>query len=272
MTQFLNLELPLLEQVEAVAKLAGDAIMDIYQQDFAVYTKNDQSPLTEADLLANRIISQKLAALTPDTPLLSEESAEVPWQTRRGWREYWLIDPIDGTKEFIKKNGEFTVNIALIRDGEPVLGVVYSPAIDEMHSGIVGLGAFKEAAGQRVSIQCRPLAEGETCIAMGSKSHPTKEAEEYLAQFGNCELTPAGSSLKFCRIAEGSAHVYPRFGPTCEWDTGAAHAVLRAAGGEVYSAETWEPLRYNQKESLLNPFFVGKGWGGREKGKVKSEK
>lgn len=262
MSSTLNVNLDLLNSIEEIALKAGDKIMEIYSRDFEVVTKEDASPLTEADLASHHIIKDALTALTPNTPLLSEESAKISWEERKQWQEYWLIDPIDGTKEFINKNDEFTVNIALIRNGIPCLGVVFAPALTTLYSGISGEeggNAFKTLNGERSPIKCISWEPGTTCIAMGSRSHPSPETDEYLKQYGEFELTPAGSSLKFCKVAEGSAHVYPRFGPTCEWDTGAADAVLRAAGGKVINAETGEPVSYNAKESLLNPFFIAMG-------------
>ena len=248
----------LLSQVEDIAQKAGGAILEIYNKDFAIYEKDDQSPLTEADLASHSIIQIGLEKLSDQYPILSEESAEVEWKERNTWSTYWLVDPLDGTKEFIKKNGEFTVNIALIHENRPALGVVYIPVTSTLYSGIVGESAWREAQGKRQAITTTPYESG-TCIAMGSRSHQSEAVQTFLSQYDDFELKPAGSSLKFCLVAEGSAHIYPRFGPTSEWDTAAAHAVLRAAGGEVLNHETGQPLRYNTKESLLNPFFVAKG-------------
>ena len=246
----------LLPDIENIAKTAGNEILKIYKNDFAIYEKDDASPLTEADLNANSVITSGLKALSMQFPIISEEQSDIKWETRQQWSTYWLVDPLDGTKEFIKRNDEFTVNIALIHQGSPILGVVYVPVFDELYSGIVGLGAEKTKGSSRKKIETAERLDNETCIAMGSRSHANPDAEKLLEQFPSYELKPAGSSLKFCKIAEGEAHIYPRFGPTSEWDTGAAHAVLKAAGGEIFHAETKQPLRYNTKESYLNPYFI----------------
>ena len=248
----------LLQNIENIARDAGEVMMEIYQKDFSIYEKDDKSPLTEADLAAHNVIKAGLVELEDDFPLLSEESANIPWETRKNWQTYWLVDPLDGTKEFIKKNDEFTVNIALIQDGNPTLGVVYVPATGVMYSGIVGEGAYKTDANGKTPITTTPYETG-TCIVMGSRSHQSDAIKDFLKDYPDHELVPAGSSLKFCRVAEGSAHIYPRLGPTSEWDTGAAHAVLKAAGGEVVEFESRQPLRYNQKDEYLNPFFIAKG-------------
>ncbi len=216
--------------------------------------KADNSPLTAADLASHEIIVAGLAALAPDIPLLSEEGAERPYSTRRDWDLFWLVDPLDGTKEFIKRNGEFTVNIALVESGVPVLGVVYAPDLERIYLGTVGDGAWRQdGSGER-----RPIGatgtDSETLAVVASRSHAGEELKAFLAQLEDHRLVSMGSSLKICLVAEGAADVYPRLGPTMEWDTAAAHAVVLAAGGEVldYSGVT---LRYN-KENLLNPYFI----------------
>ena len=254
--------------VEAVAIAAGNAIMDIYQRDFAIYTKTDESPLTEADLAAHHVIVDGLTALS-DLPILSEESANIAWSERQTWQSYWLVDPLDGTKEFIKKNGEFTVNIALIQQGTPVFGVVYAPVLDTLYSGIVGVGAVKTKAGQATPMQPASRENATTYHVVGSRSHQSPEITQFIEALDKpAELVSMGSSLKLCLVAEGSAHFYPRLGPTSEWDTGAAHAVALAAGASVtelsltnitasaQAPEQQTPLRYNQHESVLNPFFL----------------
>lgn len=260
-------QLALLEQVLDIAKQAGSAIMEIYARDFDVMDKSDASPLTEADLAAHNIICDGLSAIS-DLPILSEESASIAWSERQAWSEYWLVDPLDGTKEFIKKNGEFTVNIALIRDGEPVLGVVYAPALTQSFIGILGEGAWREKDGQRENVSAQPHQPGETWKVVGSRSHQSPEIVSLLEALpGETELVAMGSSLKLCLVACNEAHLYPRIGPTSEWDTAAAHAFVLAAGGKVTmlsednpSQDVIEgntpPLRYNQKESLLNPYFL----------------
>ncbi len=254
----------LAEKISEIAVKAGDAIMVIYAKDFAIYEKSDESPLTEADLAAHNIIMEGLKAVS-DLPVLSEESANIDWQTRQQWDDYWLVDPLDGTKEFIKKNGEFTVNIALISQGKPVLGVVYAPALKTTYAGVAGAGAWKIVDGVKTAIQ--PKAhDGEECWkVVGSRSHQSPEIQALLESLGGeAELVAMGSSLKLCLVAEGKAHLYPRLGPTSEWDTGAAQAVVEAAGGKVTviddSANALKadaaPLLYNQKESVLNPYFL----------------
>lgn len=257
----------LIQNIIDISHLAGDKIMDIYQKDFAVYEKSDESPLTEADLAAHNCIVEGLSNVS-DLPVLSEESADIAWQERSGWDTYWLVDPLDGTKEFIKKNGEFTVNIALIKDGVPVFGVVYAPVLKQTYVGVLGQGAYKITAGIKTDIYPKAWMKGETWKIVGSRSHQSPEIQALLDSLeGETELVAMGSSLKLCLVAEGAAHLYPRLGPTCEWDTGAAQAVVEAAGGKVTIIEDATnalhaldadavPLRYNQKDSVLNPYFL----------------
>jgi 3'(2'), 5'-bisphosphate nucleotidase len=240
-----------------LARTAGAAIMKVYAGDFAVEHKDDRSPLTAADLAAHRLIVDGLTALTPDLPVLSEESASVSWDERRRWSRYWLVDPLDGTREFVKKNGEFTVNIALIEDGATTFGVVFAPALDELHFGIRGIGAFVRDGNNDVPIMTRRPAIAPLRVA-ASRSHMDPRTAAALERMGETQTQGLGSSLKFCRIAEGRIDVYPRFGPTSEWDTAAAQAVLEAAGGVVLSLDG-QPLRYNTKDSLLNPDFIALG-------------
>lgn len=246
----------LLPETSEIARKAGAAIMEIYQtEDFSIEAKSDDSPLTAADLASHHCIIEGLEALQPAFPVLSEESDKIPFEERSQWQTYWLIDPLDGTKEFIKRNGQFTVNIALIHDHKPVLGVVYVPATDVCYFAAQGAGAFKQEGSESAqSIQVRKQA-GEKLIIAGSRSHRTGELDDYLAKLGPHEFHPIGSSLKFCLVAEGKADLYPRIGLTCEWDTGAAQAVVECAGGEVITI-TGEPLLYNTKEALLNPYFL----------------
>jgi 3'(2'), 5'-bisphosphate nucleotidase len=232
--------------------------MEIYSGEFDVELKDDRSPVTAADTAANEKIVTGLAEMTPDLPVLSEESVIADFRSRRSWKRYWLVDPLDGTKEFVKRNGEFTVNIALIDDHEPVLGVVYAPALDAMYGGIVGAGAWLQTG----DAPTRPIAvtrrSGEIIRVVGSRSHASPALADYLAQLGQHEVCPMGSSLKICLVAEGRADVYPRLGPTSEWDTAAAHAVLLAAGGGMMDT-VGGPLRYNTREDLLNPHFIAFG-------------
>jgi len=246
----------LLDQVLEIADTASRKVMEIYQTDFQVQTKDDNSPITEADIASHHVIVDGLTALTPYIPILSEESANAPWEERKTWTRFWLVDPIDGTKDFTNRTGEFTVNIALIENGEPVMGVVTAPALGEAYWGIKGQGAWKrEADGstRRLAVENPPQA----IRAVASKNHMNEDTRHFIEQLGEHQLVQAGSSLKFCRIAEGQADIYPRLGPTCEWDTGAAHAVLVAAGGKVTQLDG-TPLAYG-KEEVLNPYFVASG-------------
>ncbi|MFL1455778.1 3'(2'),5'-bisphosphate nucleotidase CysQ [Marinobacter sp. GN3S48] len=246
----------ILPDIIRIADEAGERILPIYQSDFEVHYKEDKSPITAADVASHDVIVKGLESLTPDIPILSEEGANIPWEERKHWHRFWLIDPIDGTKEFTQRTGEFTVNIALIEDGEPVMGVVTAPALKEAFWGISGEGAYKrDHAGEIRSIQvARPAA---TKRVVASKNHMNEATRAFIDRLGEHELVQAGSSLKFCRLAEGLADVYPRLGPTCEWDTGAAHAVLIAAGGKVETLEG-QPLKYG-KEDVLNPHFIASG-------------
>jgi 3'(2'), 5'-bisphosphate nucleotidase len=244
----------------ALAREAGAAIMRVYAQDFAVRQKDDRSPLTEADMASHHLILAGLEAIAPGVPVLSEESADITWDTRRAWRTYWLVDPLDGTREFVNRNGEFTVNIALIEDGEPVLGVVYAPALDEMHYGARGLGAFACVGDSEVPIAVRAPATTPLRVA-GSRSHMDPASAAFIARLGEHEMLGMGSSLKFCRMAEARLDVYPRFAPTSEWDTAAGQCVLECAGGAVLTLDG-APLRYNSKDSLLNPHFLALGDAG----------
>ena len=242
-------------EIRAICHRAGKAILDVYEQDFSVTHKEDNSPLTQADLASHTIICDALAALTPNIPLLSEESTEIDFATRRRWRQYWLVDPLDGTREFVNRNGEFTVNIAFISDHAPVFGVVHVPVTGISYTGIEQHGASRQDPGQTpVGIHVRqPCAN--PVVVVGSRSHANPKLLHYLAAIGDYELVSMGSSLKFCLLAEGKADFYPRLGPTSEWDTAAAHAVVNAAGGQIITL-LGEPLLYNQKESLLNPEFL----------------
>lgn len=255
--------LPLANWLDAViplARKAGTKIMEIYERpDFDVQSKGDDSPLTAADLAAHHTIVDGLAALTPDVPVLSEESAGIDFATRSSWRTYWLVDPLDGTKEFIKRNGEFTVNIALIHDHEPVLGVVYAPVLDTTYAAARGKGAKIQRKGGDFEAIHVVKTESRPIRVVGSRSHAGDLLGAFLdnldADFGGHEMVSMGSSLKLCLVAEGAADLYPRLGPTSEWDTAAAHAVVAEAGGTVTDLSL-SPLRYNTKESLLNPYFL----------------
>ena len=254
----------LLTSVERITLDAGAAIMSVYSREFTVEEKEDKSPLTEADKAAHDVIMAGLTALPEGIPVLSEEDAEGFGGTDANGR-YWLVDPLDGTKEFIKRNGEFTVNIALIENGRPVLGVVVAPALEVSYLAAEGVGAFKvewgaDKAGDRTPIRVagKP-AGGATWRVVGSRSHPSPDLAAWLEQLGRHDMVPMGSSLKLCLVAEGAADVYPRLGPTCLWDTGAAQAVVEQAGGRVETLEG-KPLSYATPSEKLNPYFVV--WGG----------
>ena len=242
-----------------IARTAGAAIMRVYAGEFAVERKDDNSPLTAADLAAHRAIVDGLRILTPMIPVLSEEAAEqVDWNTRRTWVRYWLVDPLDGTREFVKRNGEFTVNIALIEDHRPTLGVVYAPVTNEMYWACRGSGAFFDDGDQHRDVAIRTHKRRDPLIVAGSRSHADPRLLAALERLGAHELRALGSSLKFCRAASGEVDLYIRFGLTSEWDTAAGQCVLEQAGGAVLKMDG-QPLRYNTKESLLNPDFFACG-------------
>ncbi|MGD8689286.1 MAG: 3'(2'),5'-bisphosphate nucleotidase CysQ [Gammaproteobacteria bacterium] len=245
----------LLKPLAEISEAAGREILKIYETDFDVETKGDDSPLTAADTAAHHLICERLAALTPDLPILSEESSDIPFEQRRRWDTYWLVDPLDGTREFIKRNGEFTVNIALIQDHRPVAGVVHVPALGFSYMGCQGVGAMRQEAGRAAHPIHVEVPARNPLRVVASRSHRNAETEAVLERMGAHELVPKGSSLKFCLVAEGGADFYPRLGPTSEWDTAAAQAVVEAAGGQVCTLDM-QPLEYNRKESLLNPWFV----------------
>lgn len=248
-----------LESVVAIAKAAGAAIMQVYATDFNVVKKEDHSPLTQADLAAHNVIVSALKQLTPHIPILSEESESIDEEIRKTWREYWLIDPLDGTREFIKRNGEFTVNIALINEHTSVLGVVYAPVSDLLYFATQGQGAYKQVKSNvAIKIHIKDLDSKHPVLA-SSRSHSDEKLQRFIDNIENStgfapELIRMGSSLKICLVAEGVADVYPRLGPTSEWDTAAAHCILQEAGGDVFDL-SGSVLRYNTKQSLLNPMF-----------------
>ena len=249
------------------AREAGAAILEVYRTDFDVDRKSDSSPVTQADLRAHRVIKAHLAERYPDVPILSEESREhARYEVRREWPSYWLVDPLDGTKEFIKRNGQFTVNIALIENSRPVAGVVYAPARESLYYGSLsdGAGGAFKVEGDAAPVALDPSPRGSPrkdgrWIIAGSLSHSTPEMEAFVAEqrrkYPHIEFIAMGSSLKICMVADGTADVYPRLGPTMEWDTAAAHAVASAAGCQVVRYGSDEELRYN-KENLLNDWFV----------------
>ncbi|HSM98542.1 MAG TPA: 3'(2'),5'-bisphosphate nucleotidase CysQ [Gallionella sp.] len=248
----------LLEEVEAIAREAGAAIMEVYAGDFSASVKEDESPLTEADTAAHRVITSRLERLQPALPILSEEAVgDFPGADSSG--RYWLVDPLDGTKEFIKRNGEFTVNIALIENGRSILGVVYAPVLDVTYLAAEGLGAFKAGSDRiRVPIHVSEHTVGTHWRVVGSRSHAGDSLSEFLHRLGTHELISMGSSLKFCLVAEGGADVYPRLGPTSLWDTAAAQCVVEQAGGGVIQL-TGDSLSYSNPFATLNPYFVVHG-------------
>ncbi len=248
----------LARECAVLARRAGAAILEVYAGSFKVEHKADDSPLTAADLAANRVIIAGLRELAPDIPVLSEESAQAAWGIRRGWDRYWLVDPLDGTREFVKRNGEFTVNIALIENHVPVLGVVLVPVTGELYCGVVGAGTVLEAAPGAVPSALAVRAAPRAPVVAGSRSHANQRQADMLARLGPYVPRPIGSSIKFCLIARGEADLYLRVGPTSEWDTAAAQCVLEQAGGAVLDL-AGQPLRYNTKESLLNPEFLALG-------------
>ena len=257
-----NLELA----IQAAYK-AGIEIIDVYGSSFQVELKSDKTPLTEADKRAHRVIVNELKST--DFPVLSEEGRDIPYEERKNWKRFWMVDPLDGTKEFIKRNGEFTVNIALIEDQKPIMGVIYVPVTQTLYCGLEGKGAFKIAKfnGALGNVEdwiseARPLPilEGERPFtAVGSRSHPSKETTEFLddltKKYGQLNLVSMGSSLKICLVAEGAADIYPRFAPTMEWDTAAGHGIVLAAGKDIIDHSTGERMKYN-KEDLLNNWFI----------------
>jgi 3'(2'), 5'-bisphosphate nucleotidase len=259
----------LLNGVVEIAISAGNAILEIYNghaDQVAATEKSDNSPLTAADLASHHLIVKALAQIS-DLPILSEESASIPWPQRKTWQRYWLIDPLDGTKEFIKRNGEFTVNIALIEDHRAVLGVVVAPVLQRLWFAAEGLGAMHQEYGQAaVPIHVAKRDPANPWRVVGSRSHGSDSMADFVKYLGSVELVSMGSSLKLCLVAEGAADLYPRLAPTSEWDTAAAQCVVEQAGGQVVT-EQLQALLYNSKENILNPHFIAcatldTAWGG----------
>jgi 3'(2'), 5'-bisphosphate nucleotidase len=253
----LDLQRPydLLPQVIAVARAAGSEIMAVYARDFAVTLKDDHSPLTAADLAAQRVISAGLAGITPRLPQLSEESPPEETAARRQWQSLWLIDPLDGTREFVKRNGEFTVNIALVHEHQPVLGVVYAPASGLLYAAARGAGAWLVDAQNRHAALQAAVPAGQPPRVLASRSHRGASLDALLARLGAHTLVSVGSALKFGYLSAGRADFYPRLSPTSEWDTAAGQAVAEAAGACVVGLDG-APLRYNARDTLLNPSFL----------------
>ena len=239
-----------------IAKDAAQKIMEVYETDFEVRNKTDRTPLTRADMSSHEIICGRLAELTPDIPVLSEESAHIPYSTRKTWDLYWLVDPLDGTREFIKRNGEFTVNIALIEGNYPVLGVIYAPVMDLCYYAAENEGAYKQGNGEADLRLRSKTSKADSLVVAGSRSHGNERQQAFLRKMGSrIETLAIGSSLKFCLVAEGVADIYARYGPTSEWDSAAGQCIVEEAGGRVTDTG-FNRLRYNSKESLINPDFL----------------
>tara|TARA_B110000438_G_C15817788_1_gene652751 strand:- start:3385 stop:4197 length:813 start_codon:yes stop_codon:yes gene_type:complete len=244
-----------INQIINISLDAGKEIMKIYETDFGYHIKDDNSPITKADKASHKLILNRLKELTPQIPILSEEDANIPLNIRSKWHEYWLVDPLDGTKEFIKRNGEFTVNIALIRDNKPVFGVIYVPAINETFWGAINYGSF-HIKGDHKEKKISVINTNESRIKIiTSSSHPSKKLNNFLEKVDNYQIITKGSSLKLCLVASGEVNVYPRFGPTSEWDIAAGEAIVNFAGGNIINLHG-KPLTYNLKESFLNPEFL----------------
>ncbi|MCS6991190.1 MAG: 3'(2'),5'-bisphosphate nucleotidase CysQ [Chitinophagales bacterium] len=245
------------------ARQAGEVVMDVYALNFPedIEVKSDNSPLTVADKRSNKVILEALRSRFPQLPVISEETKQVPYEVRRKWKSYWLVDPLDGTKEFIKKNGEFTINIALMQDSVPIAGVIYAPALDKLWYALKGAGAYVQEGNQ----EARQLKRGHDwrlinpVRVVASRSHMDDRTMQFVEKLWDrgveVRFVSSGSSIKFCMVAEGLADVYPRYGPTMEWDTAAGQAILELTGGRVYNADTHQRLFYN-KENLLNPPFI----------------
>jgi len=245
-------------QIVSLAQKAGREIMKIYKKDFGVYEKSDNNPLTEADLVSHKVILKSLRELTPDLPVLSEESSQEEIKNRMDWQTYWIIDPLDGTKEFIKKNGEFTVNIALVHQNKTVFGVVDAPALQVTYWGGKRVGSYKIDDGvERPVVVAKKKCKTNDINIVGSRSHQSEEFVKFVANYPGASIVSMGSSLKLCLVAEGLADLYPRLGPTSEWDTAAGQAVVEGAGGRVVSLKDNLPLKYNTNSStLLNTYFL----------------
>jgi len=251
----LNLEY-LCQNALGIARQAGKKILDIYNSDYTVEHKEDNTPLTTADLAADKIIQTELKILTPDIPVLTEESEHIPFSTRKQWQRYWLVDPLDGTREFIKRNDEFSVNIALIENHRSILGVITAPVSGDEYFAWHDGGAYKKVPGESPQAINVRKADTDKLVIAGSRSHASDKLKSYLKQLGDVELLSVGSSLKSCMVAEGIVDLYPRLGLTSEWDTAAAQCIVEQAGGFMTQTNL-KDLRYNTKDSLLNPeFFV----------------
>ena len=245
----------LINEIIAISKYAGKSILEIYNSDFDYELKEDASPLTEADKISHQIIVKGLSLLNYKLPIISEEDSLIPFNIRSKWRNYWLIDPLDGTKEFIKRNGEFTVNIALIENNVPILGIIHIPVLNETYWGSIHHGSYHQIKNKKEKRIYVSTNTQDPLRILTSRSHPSKTLTSILKEINNYEIILKGSSIKFCLIASGMADIYPRFGPTSEWDSAAGEAIIKFAGGHIATLEK-EPLTYNLKESYLNPNFI----------------
>ena len=254
---YIQIKSGLIEQLIGISKEAGKAILEVYNSDFDYQVKEDSSPLTKADTLSNNIICKGLQRITPEIPILSEENSNIPFGIRTSWEHYWLVDPLDGTKEFIKKNGEFTTNIALIFENRPIFGMIHVPASNEIFWGSKEIGSY-HLKGDSLSDMKKISASQEkkdSLRIVSSRSHPSGGLKILLEKLEKFELVSVGSSLKFCLIAKGEADCYPRLGPTCEWDTAAGEIIAESAGANIVNLEN-KTMKYNHKENYLNPHFL----------------
>jgi len=252
----LKTEKELIKEVVEVSKMAGKSILGIYDNpNIEFKLKNDSSPLTKADIASHQIIVDSLKKIDSSVPILSEEDSDIPFDIRSKWNQYWLIDPLDGTKEFINRNGEFTVNIALIENNQPALGVIHAPALRKTYWGSAEKGSYSQKENLEKNIIKVNKNQGNTTRVLASRSHPSPELDQWLDTLEKYEMLFMGSSLKFCLLASGEAQLYPRFGPTCEWDIAAGDAILRFAGGSILSLDG-EKIEYGKKESYINPYFI----------------
>lgn len=251
----------LAKAVSNIALQAGEEILKVYakEADFQIEHKKDDSPLTKADQNANQVICESLASLSVQYPIISEENKQIPYEIRKDYHRYWLVDPLDGTKEFIKRNGEFTVNIALVENQKVILGVVYAPILEEMYWAVKGEGAYLMQGDEKRRLHANVFNQSDKGLkVVCSRSHLNEATQAIINGLNEAEKVAKGSSLKFLIMAKGEAHIYPRLGPTMEWDTAAAQIILEEAGGQVINEETKKPLTYN-KENLLNPYFIAYG-------------
>ncbi|MDH5257376.1 MAG: 3'(2'),5'-bisphosphate nucleotidase CysQ [Gammaproteobacteria bacterium] len=246
--------LDLLPSVIKISENASVEILKYYNSDFSIEEKDDHTPLTSADIAAHQCIVDALKELTPEIPILSEEASNIPFEERKKWNTYWLVDPLDGTREFINKNGEFSVNIALVSDHQPILGVIHVPVNGDCYYATKGNGAYKRSVNGTEKLSVK-TTNRDLIVVAGSRSYRDSSLDGFLKNIGNHEIISMGSSIKSCLVAEGTIDIYPRLGPTSEWDTAAAQCIVEEAGGHITDT-TLKPLRYNTKDVLLNPHFL----------------